>query len=498
MNDERRIHSSSSTTDNLDGGKERIRRRDNEDHRKKNDEEDDVATYSVKFLVDKSPRDVQTAYAMMDGMADIAKKSTKHPWENKTRVVIKGLDVIEIEPRLFDPMKNNGFRDDDNSSDDHHGQDAICDVPSESVEDKIRNIEQRYKNAPQPYNFTETLLWIQYRGGKNFMDFFVDNDGSVKEPSLAEDASHFQGAFNLIKYVAEALFYSRASGLNFWENNATTEDTYVMMTWIHWSRYVLSIGNNETAAKGGVIMSRILQELEHFDDKNDGYDDNNHHATFIIGHDGDLDAVATALGISWNLPHPYHPGYSPTPPGSAIHFSYNGNEVEVSFLAPILLNTHVPFLNSSGILEEVPVLFIDDFKKESTIRGSVTVIPSIASLRNRTVHVMEQYSGGALTCFHAAERIWHQITQSSSSADDKEVSFYPGNNVYIYFYIVVGCSILLGCIIRYFFRGGGTTMMKQNIRFLVSQNNKYFQLKARTQRTSTFTAKTRNSEGEVL
>jgi hypothetical protein len=261
------------------------------------------------------------------------------------------------------------------------------------------------------------------------------------------------------------------------------------MTWIHWSRYILSIGNNEAAAKGGVIMARILQELEH----------NNNHATFMIGHDGDIDAVATALGLSWNLPHPYHPGYSPTPPGSAIHFSYDGNKVEISFLAPILLNAQAPYLNSSGILEEVPVFFTSDFDQEITIRDNVTVLSSMASLRSRTLHVLGQYHSGALTCVHAAEKVWHQETQSISSQYE---SFYLGH-VYIYFLLFFGCGILLGSFIFHSSHcssggGGGPSRLttRQNIRgFLMFQKKKYDELKA-TQRTSSLSAS--NSESDLL
>lgn len=51
--------------------------------------------------------------------------------------------------------------------------------------------------------------------------------------------------------------------------------------------------------------------------------------TFIIGHDGDLDAIATALGILWSLPQPYHPGYTPTPLGLAIHFEYDSKDGQI-------------------------------------------------------------------------------------------------------------------------------------------------------------------------
>jgi hypothetical protein len=433
--------------------------------------------YTVKFLVDQSPRDVQTAYAIVDGMADVLTKQRGSKCQNEAQMIIKGLDTIEMEPRLFDPTKMNGF----------------CDIPPFS--DKVRNVQERYENTTPPGNITETLLWIQEKGEKRFMDYFIDNkDELVKDPSLAEDASHFQGAFNLIKYVAETLFYSRASAINFWESSSvTTEDIYSIMTWIHWSRYILSVGNIEAAAKGAVIVARILTELEGTDAtlKHD-------HATFIIGHDGDIDAVATALGLSWDLPYPYHPGYSPTPPGCAMHFAYDGKKVEISFLAPILLNAHAPYVNSSGILEEVPVLFTADFEKDIIIRDRVTVLPSMTSLRNRALRVMEQYSG-VVPCFYAAEKIWQHDTVSSCTTEA-----LLRMNFYVSLVLLWACSFLFGCIIISYCGGQGgrreerqgrRTMMNPYKLFTLFQN-KYIEL--RTSQQLSFYGETRNSSDNDL
>ena len=200
-------------------------------------------------------------------------------------------------------------------------------------------------------------------------------------------------AWNLVKYVAQSIVYSRASGNDYWKN-VTLGDLYNLMAWEHWSRNVQNVGNNVAAAGGGVLMAHILQALN-VDHQND--------ATFIIGHDGDLDAVATALDMSWTLPSPYHSGYTPTPPGSAIHFSNDGDEIEISFLAPIFFVDRPLNLNTSGILVEVPVEF-RSFETNSR-GGTATIVSTLDALRDRTLSTLRKYSG-SMECFEAAEEMW--------------------------------------------------------------------------------------------
>ena len=212
------------------------------------------------------------------------------------------------------------------------------------------------------------------------------------------------------------------------------------MAWEHWSRHILDVGHNLAAARGGIMMARILHELstharnaeDDDDDDDDDHDDYIGHddeeededgfeedirATFIIGHDGDIDAVATALGIDWNLPSPYHPGFTATPPGSAIHFAYDVDQEQLalSVMAPIFFSNGASVgeegvasmnsLNSSGILEEVPVKFLNHVRVK---RGGGTpivdaaVFSSLDDLRNHTLNTLRHYSGSA-ECFEAAE-----------------------------------------------------------------------------------------------
>jgi hypothetical protein len=240
-------------------------------------------------------------------------------------------------------------------------------------------------------------------------------------------------AWNLVKYVAQSIVYSRASGIDYWEN-VTPGDVYNLMAWEHWSRSVQNVGNNIAAASGGVLMARILRALN-VDLQND--------VTFIIGHDGDLDAVATALDMSWTLPSPYHSAYTPTPPGCGIHFSYDDSDekIEISFLAPIFFSDRSLNLNTSGILVEVPVKF-GSFETNSR-GGTATIVSSLDALRDRMLSTLRKYSG-SMECFEAAEEMWSldQIPSKATSDHAGSIALLVGG------VLVFAIAMLFQCLRR--------------------------------------------------
>ena len=364
--------------------------------------EQEGGNWNIAFVSDTVPRDVQTALAMMTGMAEeiVKQATTKEPTSSRSSHV-QGLDDIEIDPPLFNPYEPNGFRSESTQ------QEPICKRPP--IEDTKLSIEQRLRTIPPPSSLLEIMQWMKTKTGINLFQEFENNDPNYTTITMAPDGKSFQGAINLVKYVAQSVFYSRASGIveDYWKN-ITIDEIYELASWVHWERNVRDVGNNLAAASGGVLLARILQALRM---------DHAHDATFIIGHDSDLDAVATALGISWDLPLPYRPGYTPTPPGSGIHFTYNGNEIEISIVAPTYFSGQKLHVNSSGILSEVPVQF-DDEDIRAEIRGeTVTVLPSIEALRDHIIVVLGNYRG-SMDCFEAAEKKWspdHFLSPSISS-----------------------------------------------------------------------------------
>jgi hypothetical protein len=355
--------------------------------------------YRVAFISDKTPRDMQTALAMMTGMAEtIMPPRTTNPQLHKTTALdhhplVVGLDTVEIDPMLFHPFERNGFRSKATL------QKEVCATPPS--EDTKHAIKHRLSTIPPPSSLWDIVQWMTKQTGIDLFHVFDKED--LTNITLGPDGEQFQGAWNLVQYVAQSVAYSRASGIledNYWAN-VTTDEFYQLLAWIHWSRSVQNVGNNLAAANGGVLMARILRALR--------LDQQDSDATFIIGHDSDLDAVATAIGISWSMPPPYHPKFNPTPPGSGIHFAYDGNGIEISFMAPTFFSDkRASHLNSSGILVEVPVtLDKQGYQAQNKGDDTTVVFPSLNALRDHILLVLRNYNG-SIECYEAAEKIYSQ------------------------------------------------------------------------------------------
>lgn len=229
---------------------------------------------------------------------------------------------------------------------------------------------------------------------------------------------HFVTAWPLVKYIAQSILYSRASGIHDDSfTNVTIDEFYNLFEWEHWGRDVQFEGNNVAAAGGGVMMARILHLLNSIDhEEND--------VTFIFGHDSDLNAVATALRMTWTLPPPYHTESTPTPPGSGLHFVYDGDGIEISFMAPVFFADHTMTLNTSGILVEVPVVF-DSFE---------TALFPLDAIQARILSNLKGYTG-SIDCFEAAEAMYRSPDYSEKSASKKSefiANLLSGSAVIVY------------------------------------------------------------------
>jgi len=400
---------------------------------------------SILFVSDKSPRDVQSALAMMTGMAETVvlpkarqqQQPSKNP-SSSSSYEIQGLDTMEIDPPLFHPFESNGYRSQTIQ------QEQVCTKPPK--EEIQKAIQERLQRIPPPTNLSNIMDWIKMRTGiHDVFHVFETNDPNHGRITISKDGQHFQGAFNLVKYIAQSVFYSQASGIadggsgggghsdgggsggittnesDYYWNNITMEEIYDLISWVHWSRDIQDVGNPLAAANGGVLMARILQGLKIINDDHQQQQQQQHHddVTIILGHDTDLDAIATALGMTWELPPPFLPGYKPTPPGSGLHFAHDGKEVEISFVAPTYFaststsssssssgNMGGLPINSTGILTEFPVTFDSRTIPTEIHDNRITVLPSIQILRNHIREVLGTYHSSSLDCFEAAEIRW--------------------------------------------------------------------------------------------
>mmetsp|Transcript_37328 Transcript_37328/g.44543 ORF Transcript_37328/g.44543 Transcript_37328/m.44543 type:complete len:292 (+) Transcript_37328:469-1344(+) len=235
------------------------------------------------------------------------------------------------------------------------------------------------------------------------------------------------------------MFYSRASGVDPpFLPNATSGELYQFVEWIHWVSSVLRVDNVESATKGVVMTNAILESLEngHYNVKDSAtryLNDYDSSVSFFVGHDSDLDNVATALGIRWKLEPPYRSGadnigeYTPTPPGASMHFEYDleSGIVELSYLYPVFPIEETTNITSnlgnggSIVMKKTPLVFSPLFNDMSgavqiSQEGQSTLIsPTISTNKRGSLIALRQRLLSTLNKFPEATECYYKATNQS-------------------------------------------------------------------------------------
>lgn len=204
-----------------------------------------------------------------------------------------------------------------------------------------------------------------------FPSVMIDN----ADDSLPPEAK-LTGFINAVKLAAQSLFYSRASGLHYPTSSSNTsnisnaaantvkdDELYALLQWHHWMRSVLKVQTVPAATTGAALARAFCAGLQnrpslpmsgtkpmiddgsptkpadcepavnadpesntkkHTNNNGKNAPQNSNTTTIVtiwVGHDGDLNSLATALGVAWELDWPYeaHWDWYATPPGSALH-----------------------------------------------------------------------------------------------------------------------------------------------------------------------------------
>lgn len=300
----------------------------------------------VEWITDTDQRDVDTSLHLAEGMARAVQ-------QNPDMAQIQGLKNLQYDPGLFHP-----------TSPTWDSNQPVC----QNVTRETRNtyVTERLGTVPKPSaDIQKVLDLIQKYGGTGSV-------GSLSNlPSTFVNSNHSElgGQITPVDYFAESAFYAKASEIDFFEN-MTKPELMELVSWHYWKRSVVSVGNNYDAMLGGFLMDRVLRSLAGIGQPTAAADVDNvdQTATFYIGHDGNLDQIATALNFRWVLPPPYPSGkdgiWTPTPPNAGLHFMYDPDSqdqrVHFSILTPMYFNddgSDELVLNKTGILEERPVLF---------------------------------------------------------------------------------------------------------------------------------------------
>ena len=390
-----------------------------------------ATTLEVEFITDSSKRDVTSAFELSEGLATGAQASGQK---------VTGLNNLQYDPYLFHPttvIKDSamgGISD---------GPTQLCEKPDNDR--LIADTVGRLSNVPMPpLSISHTIkLMEKYVGigsAGSLIDIWQkDNDSSsVDKPTLNSDLLKIQGPVNIIKSVAQIAFYSRASNIApDFPPDMIVDEIMKMLAWHYWLRSVSDVGNIKAAMEGSVFVHRILQTLQQYRDEDSAVDhDNNHHrATFFLAHDGNIDSIATALDISWELPRPYpsapfresqeHDSWYPSPPASALYFASSGDSfVDVSFLTPMFFDSNGD-LNVSGILEAVPPTL-----RSTTTYNSRTPVTTaqvvenalrisdqdpLTVLRNRMTEILsDMYAPQGMECYNASRMYYGMPAKSTN------------------------------------------------------------------------------------
>jgi hypothetical protein len=340
---------------------------------------DNVSSVKVQFVSDLVQRDADSSFAVANGMA-------------KTSLRADGLFEVLYDRNLFNPLNE-----------------SLCKVMysprrfRDDVEARLRQVRQPSLGLANALERMEQLAGVGVAGHlplKPHTNLTLVEDG--------KKGLRFEGPVNVLKLFAEMMFYSRASGIEPpFLPNASIEDVYQMLAWVHWSRSVLSIGNAKAATEGSLMARAILERLEH--PTAGSYDAT---VTIFMGHDGTIDNVGTALGVKWQLRLPYdQSSYSATPPGSGLHlFVDDAKTVELSYLYPVFFNgTGASWnLRSSINMESAPLLFDppigDGFdvsvgQKSTILMGGRDRRTGLDVLQDRILFVLSN-NPGSLECYN--------------------------------------------------------------------------------------------------
>jgi hypothetical protein len=379
---------------------------------------DDTVRIKFQFITDTSQRDVDTSFALAEGLSEAAIASAA-----EESIVIDGLDDIVYDPVLFSPLENNThWQSSHTASTSMSTSTPLCKTVF-TQEQLDRDIDLRYQKVPPPEpGLVATLQLLRDLGGV----------GPMGPPAKKEENDEgFEKYVNVVKMFAQMMFYSRASGIQPpFLPNATSNEVYRVLDWVHWSRSVLNIDNVESVTDGAVMAHAVLEVLETGkynggsprSDQLDGgamqedKDDYDIRITIIVGHDGNQNTLASALGVRWQLPAPYQSRLqdSATPPGSALHLSHDTDlgSLDMSFLYPVFGTDWT--LDQTSAMGSVPLSLVDS--SSDTLSNAVKVDKGAGAteigasddgrsgvqlLREHLFSILREYPG-AMECYDAA------------------------------------------------------------------------------------------------
>lgn len=347
-------------------------------------------------------RDIDTAYALARGLDHAAPVAATHNTAF-TNLSVTGLDILRYERFLFEKEEV-----------------LLGGKQYYSDKDMLLAAQERLQVLPMP-NPPPLKAWklVQDLVGPGMLNDTTNPDFFRNRVTVVNRTAYMTGATPVLELFAQMLFYSRASNISNFVDQATTDQVYSLLQYVHWSRNICHVRNPQTACRGAVhavALEQVLRQGSLYATSSRSRSDNQEddetttRATIIAAHDGDLDALATALGADWKLGPPYaSTPYTPTPPASAIHIVLDESlRLSFEFLYPVYSsnvgNATEWITNTTGILEAVPLTF-----------GSKAAPKTLDELLDHLEQERSQYPG-ATKCYEAAASFYRSVSEGEGSS----------------------------------------------------------------------------------
>jgi hypothetical protein len=170
------------------------------------------------------------------------------------------------------------------------------------------------------------------------------------------------------------------------------------------------VGTTESASRGAVLVRTMVDALQ-FDtvDRSDLGDT----VTVLVGHDTDLDAIATAMNVAWEFRAPYSTDknsldwYS-TPPGSAIFITHEqessnreGGVVTLSYFYPVFnLKANDGTIQTWDL---IPLQLRNSSGDSGIVMNENATILTWRQFQQHINTTLQQYTG-AMDCYNSATK----------------------------------------------------------------------------------------------
>jgi len=254
----------------------------------------------VTLTVDSAAqRDLDTASALLAGLGATNTSNYQHA------------------PALFDPESA-----------------GVCTkMPTDAI---VAALKARLVEFPPPSSHHELLDSLQKTLGQGAAPAL----STIKD--TIGDSGYFTGGSSVASAFAEAFLMQQGGGLPVaWDRLTTAEVEEYLQLHIFY-RGVQDRALPVVARSHSNMVHHILDYLKQLD----------HNGTWVlVGHDGDLDALATLFGLSWHT-RPYPP--NATTPGSALRLDVPSDGSTIT--GSMLYNTFEQAPEHTG-LQQVPVAF---------------------------------------------------------------------------------------------------------------------------------------------